>query len=369
MRVQYPQSGQLTISVNGQVLNNKLLGIGPVTNTQPLVSIDRFTPQNWIMYDPDAPYPQFYPRLQNSPPSATTKAYLHWIRQGGVDVVPFTPPAPPIDSPPHRYIFVSYQGEIPRQISRNLHHGFTDISTLFQFLHPESIGEYSAVATPTSPAPAPAAAAAPARVSASGANLSASAGASASAASGSASINRNPYARFDAPFYDGDFKGYPCIQAPVDQLVCGQVAVAGDSRSDLEKVASCIFQMKARIGNDIRTKGWSKYSASAPFAICQKRLGIGIGAVAFKFRPEILNTYSEDQLRGWIVYEANFSSEPLLSREIFERIVALSGKSARDLSLETRLDYLDKQDLIMMILRYWHCKPPKIARRACVAHR
>ena len=53
-----------------------------------------------IMVDPDAPYPT----------DAKFKYFLHWIVVNNTDtIVPFSPPAPPSDSKPHRYYFYLYR--------------------------------------------------------------------------------------------------------------------------------------------------------------------------------------------------------------------------------------------------------------------
>lgn len=67
---------------------------------------------------------------------------------------------------------------------------------------------------------------------------------------------------------------------------------------------SCVFQVKGGQGN----KGQTKSTSRLPYAVCSKsvlqgRGRAGPGALACRFTKQVLNTYDESTLRGWLLFE------------------------------------------------------------------
>ena len=105
----------LTVIYKKPIKSGERLALNQV-KYEPIVEIYPSDSKNLytlLMTDPDAPYPE----------NPTYADYLHWLvvnigNDTGNIKTPYTPPNPPKDSLPHRYIFEVYKQQGPMPKSR-----------------------------------------------------------------------------------------------------------------------------------------------------------------------------------------------------------------------------------------------------------
>jgi len=140
-----------------------------------------------------------------------------------------------------------------------------------------------------------------------------------------------------------------------------RIKKADNERCPIDKRCSCIFQILA-------DRGLGKTTVN-PYAVCSavkflepdKKQRLAPGPIACRWTRQVLNTYTKNQLFGWIVETGKKNSMIYdLVDQVYQNRKAKSPRDVVYYFLKETLKLLTKPELVQVILLFEWCRKPKI---------